>query len=195
MGDAKQLPTCRYCGKTYTPLRRSKKEGFCRATHRKSFHKRKKANERKDEKRELAARAGMFMEFDGRTSGQPRDGYGIVTKPRTELKRDALTGQPASDGDTEKLEREKAKERKLAELKEAADRRKKEIPSKQETEPPEPVIPRVDNPSLKQHQRKGIKLSRLKAKPIAERQEAAQAAYVANLQLCEFYFPSKEQTT
>jgi len=80
MGDANQPPKCRYCGQPFSQLRSTKE--FCTATHRKSFFKRRKRSERRI--RESARRAEMFMTFDGRTSGQPREGFG--TKPHTRLR-------------------------------------------------------------------------------------------------------------
>jgi hypothetical protein len=80
MGDAKN---CEYCGKPFTPRRSTRR--FC-GEHRKLAFKAKERREGQ-EQRMIEGRAGISLSFDGRDSGQPRNGFGIeevivVKKPR-----------------------------------------------------------------------------------------------------------------
>jgi hypothetical protein len=87
MGDAKK---CAYCGGPFTPLRSTGM--FCTPTHRKSYFKTRKRRER--QARESAQRAGMFLDFDGRTSGQVREGFGARLRVSRQLRRDPYRVMP-----------------------------------------------------------------------------------------------------
>ena len=80
VGSPKQ---CRYCGATFTPERSTGE--FCKKSHNVAFFKRKRRQAERERKR--AARSGMFLDFDGRTSGQLRSGFGY-TDPAKQPKRD-----------------------------------------------------------------------------------------------------------
>jgi hypothetical protein len=94
-GNAK---LCGFCGKLIVGQRSTRR--FCGNSCRVANYRRAEKQRRV---RECARRAGMFLDFDGRTSGRPRDSFGTKPSVPKRLRRDTFAQPREKDkhGETE----------------------------------------------------------------------------------------------